>query len=235
MLGTNAPQILDALQQIGHVTQQVLHILRGGIRRAGKRAERSHIGEIPPGKAADVQPVRLAAHDVAGALQQVAAQPQAGAQVVGAAGRYVSHGTRRVKRRHAGDDLVERAVAADGNHHVRLGGMARGNLRGLAPGAGHIGQACIVVFFKRGNKVCQVALSLFLPRSRVEDNNHLLRHANPPPVLSMIDTIIPNLRGKSKSSLLSPGKAGHTRQKPAQEESLWANPSNPRRNRHATS
>ena len=138
MIGAQGVEVLDALQDIGKVPQGVLGGLRGGIGGAGKRAEGGYIHEaalVPP---ADVQGAGRAAEHGHGGGDRVVGDMEAGGKVVGAALGQIAQQGPLLQAHQAGDDLVERAVAAYGHHQIVVAALPLRGLGGVSGSGGFV-------------------------------------------------------------------------------------------------
>ena len=136
-VGPQAVQIVEALQNIGEMAQGVFRLLGRVVGRLGKGAEGGHVGEISVVEAADVQVEAPAAGDGSRRHGGVAAEPQTGGEVVGAAKGQVADGGPVFQAHQPGDGLVQRAVASGAYDQIIVAPRLRHGLPGVAPGGGH--------------------------------------------------------------------------------------------------
>ena len=156
------------------MSQRVFHILRGGVGGAGKRAEGRHIHKDPLPEAADIQLPDLPADNGLGGFGWIGGNLQAGGKVIGAALRQIPYHRRMRQRLKAGDDLVQRAVAAYGHHRViRAAGLLR-NAAGI-PGRSSAADAEeIPGVAERGRRIVERAAGLAAPGAGIDDHQKLL-------------------------------------------------------------
>ena len=138
MLGPQLGQLGNAAQNIGRMAQGIFHVLGGGIAGPGEGPEGGHIGKIPITEFAHVQIGGFPGDDGLRRLQNVGGQAQAGGEIIGGPGGDIAHGDVDFAVQEAVDGLVEGTVAAAAGHQVHFRGILPDDVRGLAPGAGHI-------------------------------------------------------------------------------------------------
>ena len=122
-------------------------------------------------------------HNLLRALEQVPAQAETCTQIVGAPGGDIAHGAGGPAGNQTGDDLVEGAVAADGDDQIGRRAVLRGKPGRVAALAGDQRQADIVVRLEDADDVGQIALSLLQSGGGIQNQNQLFGYGAPPCLL----------------------------------------------------
>ena len=153
--------------------------LRRGVRGAGKDAEGSRVDEAAPVKGAHVHGHGFSLNDVARGSEKVAGNAVAGGKIVGGARGHIADGHVPSRVEHAGDDFVERAVAADADYALKLARAFRDRLSRLPrfPGLQQIGDQAIR--FEDGQHLAQTTARLHAAGAGIEDDQ-LPVHGKPP-------------------------------------------------------
>ena len=118
------------------MTQGVLRRLGGGVGTFRKGAEGGNIDKEPLIPAANVQLPGYGGYHGLRRHGGLAGDVEAGSEVVGAALGQIAQRRPVLQPHQAGDDLVQRAVAANGHHGVEAGSLRGGDLGGFAGSAG---------------------------------------------------------------------------------------------------
>ena len=125
----NIRQGTDPFQNIGGMTDNVLHILGRGPGNAGKGTEGSSIAEITVGtEKPHIQRTRISENDGVAGEQRCKGKLQPAGKIVGAAAGDVAQGRPMTALLQTGDHFIEGAVAAAGHDQIRFTRVCPGKI-----------------------------------------------------------------------------------------------------------
>ena len=165
-------------QQISRMAQGVLDILRRGIAGPGKGAEGSHIGEVPGAELAHIVGHGLALQDLLRRLHDIGGELQAAGKIVGGAGRDIADRDLETCPAHAGDGLIEGAVATAADDQVDTGTKAAHRLLGGAGAGGHMDRHIIARLGIEQKDIRKEAVGPFLAGKGIHKEQHFFHRTD---------------------------------------------------------